>query len=67
MRVMVSYKEWQRLDAALELILKWEPNYRPNGGGPTEIYDKLEQMGLLSDFKERYRNKILTEQNKGDK
>ena len=51
---LVSPAEYKRLNAAIEIILRWEPDWRPGGGGPSEIYFKLEKMGLLNEFLKTY-------------
>lgn len=48
---LVSHTEWERLNAALELILRWNPDFKPApDSGAAGIYAKLDEMGLLKDF-----------------
>lgn len=47
---LVSYQEWKRLDRALELILRWKPDFKPAYGEPGSIYAELENMGLWDAF-----------------
>jgi len=52
-KVFVNAKEYDRSLRGLDLILKWEPDYRPPSGWTyVNIYEKLDRMGLLKTFLE---------------
>lgn len=55
-KLIVSPAEWQRLIAAVGLILKWFPEWKPFGPGAP--YAKLEEMGMLEEFLKGYKEGI---------